>query len=74
MATEPVYVGLDYHYASVQLCILDPRGEVLTNRPCPNDSAAIAELVRPLSDQVRAAIEACSGAANLAEELEALSF
>jgi hypothetical protein len=50
MATVPVYVGLDYHHASVQICILDPEGKVLANRPCPNDADAIAELVRPFSD------------------------
>jgi hypothetical protein len=69
MSTLPVYVGLDYHYSAVQLCILNPGGRLLANRSCPNDCAAIAELVRPLSDQVHAAIEACSGAADLAEEL-----
>jgi transposase len=69
MATVPVYVGLDYHTTTVQLCILDSQGQVLANRPCPNDSGAIAEVVRPHSDQVHAAVEACTGAANLAEEL-----
>jgi len=69
MATVPVYVGLDYHYASVQMCILDPQGKVLANRPCANDSDVIAEIVRPFSDVFHAGIEACCGAANLAEEL-----
>ena len=69
MATVPVYVGIDYHTAAVQLCILDPLGKVLANRPCPNDSAAIRELVRPFAGDPHVAIEACTGAANLAEEL-----
>jgi hypothetical protein len=64
-------VGLDYHTTSVQLCILDSQGRVLANRPCPNDSGALADRVRPPSDRVHAAIEACTGAADLAQELVA---
>src|SRR5205823_7653177 len=36
---------------------------------CPNDTRALHLLVAPLGDHVRAAIEACSGAAELADEL-----
>jgi transposase len=71
MAPVPVYVGLDYHTTSVQLCILNSQGKGLANRPCPNDSGALADLVRPLADRVHAAIEACTGAADLAEGLVA---
>lgn len=53
----------------MQICIIDPQGQVLANRPCPNDSAAICELVRPFAGDPHVAIEACTGAANLAEEL-----
>jgi len=69
MSTVPVYVGLDYHQAAVQVCVLDGRGRVLANRSCGNDSRMIDEVVRPHGESVQAAIEACCGAADLAEEL-----
>jgi hypothetical protein len=31
-----VFVGLDYHAASVQVCALSPDGKVLMNRSCAN--------------------------------------
>jgi len=34
MSDTPVYVGLDYHHTTVQVCILDRDGKVLANRPC----------------------------------------
>ena len=36
-----VFVGLDYHQASVQLCVLASNGQVLCNRSLPNDSAVL---------------------------------
>jgi transposase len=69
MATVRVYVGLDYHDAGVQVCVLDPTGRVLANVKCPNDAAALAELVRPHGNPVFAAVEACTGSADLADEL-----
>jgi len=62
-----LYVGLDYHQDSVQVCVLDRKGRVLANRRCPNDWRAIARAVP--GQHVEAAIEACGGAADLAEEL-----
>jgi len=64
-----VYVGLDYATAFVQVCILDPSGRMLANGRCENDWRAIAAHVRRFGTHVRAAIEACNGAANLADEL-----
>ena len=61
-------VGLDYHQDSVQVCVLDRKGRVLANRRCPNDGPAIARAVARHGRPVEAAIEACSGAADLAEE------
>jgi len=69
MVTVPVFVGLDYHQESVQVCILDSQGELLANRTCANDCGAIAEFVGRHGERVQAAVESCSGAANLAEEL-----
>jgi transposase len=51
------------------VCILDPHGRVLANAPCPNDAVALAEFVAPHGNQVFAAVEACTGAADLADEL-----
>lgn len=62
-----VFVGLDYHQASVQVCALDREGRVVVNRKCPNHWAALARAVG--GARVAAAIEACAGAASLAQEL-----
>jgi transposase len=59
---------LDYHDKSVQVCVLDRAGNVLVNHRCENDWGRIVEAV-PAGTQVFAAIEACCGAADLAEEL-----
>ncbi len=67
--TGPVFVGLDYHTAFVQVCVLDPDGNVLHNDACPNDWERIKRTAERYGDRVRAAIEACSGSADLAEEL-----
>jgi transposase len=64
-----VFVGLDYHQASVQVCVLDASGKVLHNRRCPNDWRVIVNRVEAWGAVVRVAIESCGGAANLAEEL-----
>jgi hypothetical protein len=60
---------LDYHQASVQVCVMNAAGEVLVNRKCPNNWRAVARTVSEPGAQVHAAIEACGGAADLADEL-----
>jgi transposase len=62
---------LDYHQDSVQVSVLDAQGKQLLNRGCRNDWRQIADAVAPLGQVKRAAIEACCGAADLAEELVA---
>jgi hypothetical protein len=37
MSIVTTFVGLDYHQDSVQVCILDSHGNVLTNRSVEND-------------------------------------
>lgn len=64
-----VFVGLDYHQDSVQVCIEDVEGRVLGNRRCGNDAAEIVDLAERHGDVVGVAIESCSGAADLADEL-----
>ncbi|MBI3024145.1 MAG: IS110 family transposase [Candidatus Tectomicrobia bacterium] len=62
------HVGLDYHQASVQVCALEEGGRVVANRKTANETRAIVGVLP--AGRVRAAIEACSGAAELAEELQ----
>lgn len=66
-----VFVGLDYHDAWVQVCIMDSQGRILANRRRENDWRAIVAMVEQVVGGVRvqAAIEACTGAADLADEL-----
>lgn len=69
MTIVPVFVGLDYHQQSVQVCVMKASGEVLANRRCANDWRIIARVAHEHGQQVLAAIEACNGAADLADEL-----
>ncbi len=69
MSNVPVFVGLDYHQSSIQVCVMDQSGHVLINRSCPNSSMAVVSVVGQHGGTVHAAIEACTGAANLADEL-----
>jgi transposase len=69
MSKVTIYVGLDYHKDSVQVCVMDQAGELLANRSCPNDATELDLLVAFFGDDVRGAIEACTGAAELADEL-----
>jgi transposase len=64
-----VFVGLDYHSESVQVCVMDAKGRIRTNRSLANESRVINQFVSRYGGRVVAAIEACSGAAHLAEEL-----
>lgn len=69
MSSIPVFVGLDYHKESVHVCVLDAQGKQLANRKCANDWMKIERLVRRHGVPRRVAIEACTGAAHLADEL-----
>ena len=69
MCSLPVFVGLDYHDASVRVCVLDTDGSELANADRRNDWKAIAEFADRFGRPVQAAIESCCGAADLAEEL-----
>lgn len=64
-----VFVGLDYHQHSVQVCIMNREGEVLGNRRCENDRLMIVTYVEQFGTDIRAAIESCVGASDFAEEL-----
>lgn len=69
MSSLPVFVGLDYHDREVRVCVLDEQGRTRLNRSVPNDASALARLVRQYGRVAAAAIESCSGAADLADEL-----
>lgn len=74
VTSTTVFVGLDYHTESVQVCVLARDGKILKNRSCRNDWRAIATVVRQGGGpevRVQAAIESCCGAAALADELVA---
>jgi transposase len=68
MSKLPLFVGLDYHKESIQVCVMDGTGEVLTNSGRENNWEAVAKMV-PDGYVAHAAIEACNGASDLADEL-----
>jgi transposase len=63
-----LFVGLDYHQDFVQVCVLDESGKVVKNSKVDNDWRKITAAV-PAGATVQAALEACCGAADLADEL-----
>jgi transposase len=63
-----LFVGLDYHQDFVQICIVNETGKVVKNSKVDNDWRKIAAAV-PAGATVQAALEACCGAADLADEL-----
>ena len=67
--TVPVFLGLDYSQEGVQLCVLDPHGKILCNKDLPDQAAAIAATAQRYGAVKGCALEACTGAADLAEEL-----
>ena len=69
MSSVPVFVGLDYHQDSVQVCVVDRKGSELCNRSVENNDWAIKRIATRNGIPRRIAIEACCGAADLAEEL-----
>jgi transposase len=73
MASLALFVGLDYSESGVQVCLLDGHGNQVGNRLCDNEWREIADFAARHGVVVQAAIESCSGAANLAEELATLA-
>lgn len=63
----PVFVGLDYHDASIRVCVLDENGDMLVNENVANQISAVIDLVRLHGGLVRGvAIEAYCRAADFA--------
>jgi len=68
MSKVTVFVGVDYHQDSIQVCVMDAAGTILANRRVGNSTEEVAAVVLPHGDDVRLAVEACSGTAALADE------
>jgi transposase len=69
MSSVNVFVGLDYSQEFVQMCVMDRSGKVLANRPVANCARTILRAAKRFGVVQAAAVEACCGAADLAEEL-----
>lgn len=69
MNSVPLLIGVDYAQDFVQLCALDAQGTQRVNRSCRNDWRELVRAVDGKGIVKRVAIEACCGAADLAEEL-----
>lgn len=70
MSKSKLFVGLDYHKDSVQVCVMNDSGLVLANKRVPNNCSDIEDAVSNLEQaDVYAAIEASTGASDLVDEL-----
>jgi len=69
MNSVAVFVGLDYAQNPVRVCFMDGAGQALCNRNVANSAEAIIALAERFGPVRSAAIEACCGAADLADEL-----
>lgn len=69
MSKVPVFVGLDYHSVFIQVCVVDRSGKVLVNRRVDNCWRSVVNVVHRYGRPEQVALEACCGAANLADEL-----
>ena len=72
MSKISYFVGLDYHQSFIQVCVMNAAGDIVKNHRCPNSARALIDLLG--SQGISAAIEACCGAADLAEELVGLGW
>ncbi|MCP3994147.1 MAG: IS110 family transposase [bacterium] len=73
MNDSNVFVGMDYHKDSIQVCVMEAAGHVLGNRVCANDPQAVATYVSRHGRVAGAALESCEGTADFAEGLIALT-
>lgn len=71
MKKIPVSVGIDYSKTGVQVAVQDDAGRMLRNLKVADEWRAIAGVVKPGEEVRVAVIEACTGTADLAEELKA---
>ncbi len=75
MNSLAVFVGIDYHQDSIQVCVMDPQGKVLENQSMPSEVRCVQDFLKNWigkNRQVeRVAIEMCCGAATFADKLKA---
>jgi len=64
-----VFVGLDYHDAGIQVCVLKKNGTILGERRLSNDAEALIRYVETFGSRVHAAVEVCTGSSALADVL-----
>lgn len=69
MENVPVYVGLDYHQESIQVCVVSGAGKVLRNTSVGNSLLEVTAAVAGWT-VAGATVEACCGSADLAERRE----
>jgi transposase len=69
MSKVTMFAGLDYHQESIQVCVMDAQAKVRMNRSCANDLGALIATLQGAGDVGAIALEACCGAADLAEKL-----
>jgi transposase len=69
MYNLPVFVGIDYHTNTIQVCVMDSQRKILANQSVANDPEAVFRVVAPFGNNVSAAIEASTGVADFAEKL-----
>lgn len=62
-------VGIDYHFANLQVTVMSPEGAVLINRKCQNKVQEVDRIVSAYGAVKSVAIEACTGSASFADEL-----
>lgn len=72
MSDSTCFIGSDYHHGSVQVCVLERDGTVISNRRVANDWHAIVGAA-PTGRPIAAAIEAGTGAADLGDQLTDLA-
>ena len=56
-------IGIDYHSKTLQLCVISPKGEVLTNRRIGNDLLEVVTVVRRFGEDAVVVAESCNGSA-----------
>jgi transposase len=69
MDTIPVFAGLDYHQSLIQVCVGESNGKVLGNRRCSNSVTEVSAYIESFGVVQTITLEACSGAADFADEL-----
>lgn len=69
MSNSKVFVGIDYHLKKIQVCVVNSEGLVLKNSSIDNEMSALLPVLARYGPVGGIAIESCSGAAALADEL-----